>query len=170
MLTGKPVVHKNFSWNTTLNWSMNRSYVRELAAGVPTQIIYAHDANVTIEARPGGRMGDMYGKGFQRSPEGKIIYTSAGLPAALDLTTKKRGNAFPDWKAGLLNEFTVRGFRISILFDGQMGGSMFSQTSHKANTLGKTRVTLPGRDNAIVGDGVVLDPTTTITTRSVTRK
>ena len=32
---------------------------------------------------------------------------------------------------------------------------MFSQTNHKNNTLGKTKVTLPGRDGGIVGQGVV---------------
>ena len=156
MLTGKPIAKKNFSWNSTVTWSINRSYVRELAPGIPSQIIYSHDGNVTIEARVGGRMGDLYGKGFQRSPDGKILYTSTGLPAALDPTAKKRGNAFADWKAGWMNEFNIDKFRISILFDGQKGGSMFSQTSHKANTLGKTKVTLPGRETGIVGDGVVL--------------
>ncbi|OYX94000.1 MAG: hypothetical protein B7Y76_11155, partial [Sphingobacteriia bacterium 35-40-5] len=39
--------------------------------------------------------------------------------------------------------------------DGQYGGEMYSQTNHKNNTLGKTRVTLPGRDGGIVGQGVV---------------
>jgi len=33
---------------------------------------------------------------------------------------------------------------------------MYSQTNHKSNTLGKTKVTLPGRETGIVGDGVVL--------------
>lgn len=156
MLTGKPVKSKNFSWNTTLTWSRNRSYVRELAEGITNQIIYSHESNVSIEARVGGRMGDLYGRGFQRSPEGKIIYSSVGLPAPLNPVTKKWGNAFADWKAGLMNEFTIRQFRISILFDGQKGGSLYSQTNHKNNTLGKTKVTLPGRDDGIIGDGVVM--------------
>jgi TonB-linked SusC/RagA family outer membrane protein len=160
MLTGKPVVTKNFSWSTTLTWSRNRSYVKELAEGITNQVIYSHSGNVTIEARVGGRMGDMYGRGFQRSPDGKIIYSSVGLPATLDPVTKKWGNAFADWKAGLMNEFTIKNFRISILLDGQKGGSMYSQTNHKSNTLGKTKITLPGRDEGIVGDGVVLNTTT----------
>lgn len=151
-----PVTKRNFKWSTTLNWSRNRSYVKELANGITSQVIYSHDGNVTIEARVGGRMGDMYGRGFQRSPEGKIIYNSTGLPATLDVNTKVWGNAFADWKAGLMNEFTFNNFRISVLFDYQHGGSMYSQTNHKSNTLGKTKVTLPGRDNGIVGDGVVL--------------
>lgn len=159
-LTGKPVVNNHFSWSSTLTWSRNRSYVKELAAGITNQVIYSHDGNVTIEARVGGRMGDMYGLGFQRSPEGKVIYSTAGVPAALDPTTKKWGNAFADWKAGWLNEFTIKSFRVSLLLDGQKGGSMYSMTNHKSNTLGKTKVTLPGRDGGIVGDGVVYDANT----------
>jgi TonB-linked SusC/RagA family outer membrane protein len=156
-IKGSPIVSKKFKWTSTLNWSRNRSYVKELAQGVTSQIIYSHEGNVTIEARVGGRMGDLYGKGFQRSPEGKIIYNSTGLPATLDPNTKVWGNAFADWKAGLMNEFSFKGFKVSILFDYQKGGSMFSQTNHKNNTLGKTKVTLPGRDNGIIGDGVVYD-------------
>jgi TonB-linked SusC/RagA family outer membrane protein len=156
-LTGKPINKNTFKWNTTFTWSRNRSYVRELAPGITNQIIYSHGSNVSIEAREGGRMGDMYGRGFQRSPNGQIIYSSTGLPAALDPVAKKRGNAFADWKAGLMNEFVIKGVRISFLFDGQKGGSMYSQTNHKNNTLGKTKVTLPGRaEGGIIGDGVVL--------------
>ena len=159
-IKGTPISNKNFKWLTTLNWNLNRSYVKELANGVTSQIIYSHDGNVTIEARVGGRMGDLYGKGFQRSPDGKIIYSSTGLPAPLDINTKVWGNAFADWKAGLMNEFVYKNVKLSVLLDYQKGGSMFSQTNHKNNTLGKTKVTLPGRDNGIVGDGVVLDPVT----------
>lgn len=154
-LMGKPVVSRKFSWNTTLLWSRSRSYVRELASGITTQVIYAHNTNVSIEARVGGLMGDMYGRGFQRAPDGQIIYSSVGLPAPLDPVAKKWGNAFADWKASLSNELTIRTVRVSLLLDGQKGGSMYSQTNHKYNTLGKTRVTLPGRDEGIVGAGVV---------------
>ncbi len=155
-LKGTPVLNKNFKWNTTLNWSTNRSYVKELANGVTTQVISAN-SGVNIEARVGGRMGDLYGLGFQRSPDGKIIYNSTGLPATLDPIEKKWGNAFPDWKAGLMNEFAFNNFRISILFDYQKGGSLYSQTNMKANSLGKTKITLAGRVGGIVGDGVVYD-------------
>ncbi|HZH35711.1 MAG TPA: SusC/RagA family TonB-linked outer membrane protein, partial [Flavisolibacter sp.] len=156
-LTAKPMIRKNLAWSTTLTWSLNRSYVKELAEGITTQVMYAHNNNVSIEARVGGRMGDLYGKGFQRSPDGKIIYSSNGLPAPLDPITRRWGNAFPDWKAGIMNELTVKNVRFSFLFDGQKGGSIYSQTSHKLNTLGKTKVTLPGREGGIVGDGVVFD-------------
>jgi len=158
MLTGKPVVGNNFSWTTTVTWSRNRSYVKELSNGITSQILASHETNATIEARVGGRMGDIYGKGFQRSPDGKIIYNSSGVPAELDVITKKLGNVFADWKGGWMNEFNVGKFRISVLLDAQKGGSVFSQTNHKLNTFGKTKVTLEGREGGLIGDGVVLTP------------
>ena len=155
-LMGKPIVTNKFSWSTTLLWNRNRSYVKELSNGITNQIIYQHGSNVSIEARVGGLMGDMYGKGFQRSPDGQIIYSSAnGLPAPLDPKVRKMGNAFADWKGSVMNELTYKNIRFSLLIDGQKGGAMYSQTNHKNNTLGKTVVTLPGRDNGIVGEGVV---------------
>lgn len=159
-LTGKPVVKNKFTWSTTLTWSRNRSYVKELAEGITNQVIYSHGNNVSIEARVGGRMGDMYGKGFQRAPDGQIIYSSIGLPATLNPVTKKWGNAFADWKAGLMNEFTIRNVRVSVLLDAQKGGDIYSQTNHKNNTLGKTKITLPGRDEGIIGQGVVYNSAT----------
>lgn len=157
----KPIVNQDFTWTTTLNWSINRSYVKELAEGITSQIIYKHAEGVTIEARVGGRMGDMYGNGFQRSPDGKVIYTAAGLPAPLDPVVQKRGNAFADWKAGILNELMIKKrIRVSVLVDGQKGGSMYSQTNVKNATLGKTKNTLAGREEGIIGDGVVYNATT----------
>lgn len=155
MITGKPVVKDKFKWNTTLTWSRNRSYVLELTEGLTNQVLASHESNVTIEARVGGRMGDMYGRGFQRSPEGEIIYTTDGLPAELDPNVRKMGNAFADWKGSILNELSYKQFRFTVLLDGQYGGDVYSQTNHKLNTLGKTKVTLPGREGGLVGDGVV---------------
>ena len=70
-LTGKPVTLKNFSWNTTLLWSKKQKLMKELASGITNQVIYAHNTNVSIEARVGGLMGDMYGRGFQRWLDGQ---------------------------------------------------------------------------------------------------
>jgi len=160
VLNGTWLQKKNIKWTSTLTWSTFRSYVRELTEGITNQVIYAHGSNVSIEARVGGRMGDMYGRGFQRTASGEIIYGTNGLPAQLDPTLKKWGNAFADWKAGIMNEVTYKNVRFSALVDGQMGGSIYSQTNHKNNTLGKTKVTLPGRENGIIGEGVVYNATT----------
>lgn len=158
VLNGKPIVNENFKWEVALNWAANSSYVKELAEGIPNQVIYSHGSNVNIEARVGGKMGDLYGRGFQRSPDGQVIYNASGLPETLDPVMKHWGNAFPDWKAGLSNRFNYKAFALNILLDGQKGGEMYSQMNHKYNTLGKTKVTLPGREEGIVGVGVIKQP------------
>src|SRR5690606_37642103 len=114
-----------------------------------------HASNVNVEARVGGRMGDLYGRGFQRSPEGEIIHTASGLPEQLDPEMKRWWNAFADWKAGLSNRFSYRSFGLSILLDGQKGGSMYSQMHHKFSEMGKSKMTLPGREEGVLGKGVV---------------
>src|SRR5690606_38729188 len=155
VVNGRPLDGPEFKWEVALNWALNRSYVKELAEDIPNQIIYSHNGNVQIEARVGGRMGDLYGRGFQRSPEGEVIYNTSGLPESLDPEMKRWGNAFADWKAGLSNRFTYKDFALNVLLDGQKGGHMYSQMNHKFNTLGKTKITLPGREEGIIGDGVV---------------
>ncbi|MBB1645484.1 MULTISPECIES: SusC/RagA family TonB-linked outer membrane protein [Sphingobacterium] len=152
--TVKPLVGK-LKWESTIVWSANRSYVRELAPGVESQVMFARGSDVSIEARVGGRMGDIYGKGFERSPDGQIVYSSEGIPSLLDPVAKKWGNVFPDWKAGLTNTFAYGNMKFSVLIDGQKGGKIYSLTNHKNNEFGNTKITLPGREGGILGQGVV---------------
>ena len=65
-------------------------YVKELTAGINNYIIAQGPNGGTIEARVGERMGDMYGRGYLRSPDGQIVYDN-GSPI-LDTKIKKIGN------------------------------------------------------------------------------
>lgn len=115
--------------------------------------------NASQQTRVGGTSGDIYGFGFLRSPEGKIIYTNAGLPAR-PTNVQYIGSAYPAWKGGIQNEFSYRTFRFSFLVDGQYGGIIYSQTHHKMTEQGKLKHTLNGREQGyIIGDGVVDDGT-----------
>lgn len=159
VVTSKNVTNKNFTWNTTINWSRNRNKVLSLAeelGGEDNQIIGV-GGNATLIAKVGGSTGDIYGFGFVRSPDGQIVYNSNGLPARPD-DIQYIGSAFADWKGGIQNEFTYKNFRFSFLVDGQYGGIIYSQTHHKMTEQGKLKHTLRGREtNKIIGDGVVLD-------------
>ena len=45
------------------------------------------------------------------------------------------------------------------MFDGQLGGTIYSQTHHKMSEQGKLKHTLRGREeNFIIGEGVVENP------------
>jgi TonB-linked SusC/RagA family outer membrane protein len=159
VINSKNISKKDFSWNTTINWSKNQNRVLSLAeelGGEDNQII-GTGGNATIIAKVGGSTGDIYGFGFVRSPDGQIVYNSNGLPSRPN-DIQYIGNAFADWKGGILNEFTYKDFKFNFLIDGQYGGIIYSQTHHKMTEQGKLEHTLRGREtNKIVGEGVVLD-------------
>lgn len=155
------ISNANFSWNTTINWSRNRNRVMSLAedlGGEDNQII-GTGGNATLIAKVGGSTGDIYGFGFNRTPDGQIIYNSNGLPER-PTEIQYIGNAFADWKGGIQNEFRYKDWRFSFLIDGQYGGIIYSQTHHKMTEQGKLKHTLRGREeNYIIGEGVVDDGT-----------
>jgi TonB-linked SusC/RagA family outer membrane protein len=156
----KPLITKNFKWDVSINWALNRNKVLELAEGMDGKQDIGYGGNATLQARVGGTTGDIYGFGFVRSPEGKIVYNSNGLPAR-PADIQYIGNAYADWKGGVKNEFTYKEFKLSILIDGQLGGKIYSQTHHKMTEQGKLMHTLKGREeNFIIGDGVVLNAAT----------
>jgi outer membrane receptor protein involved in Fe transport len=147
-------VRRVFTWDINLIGSANRSKVVELTDGVESYIM-ATGQNATVEARVGGRMGDIYGVGFERNSEGKIVYKD-GVPV-LSAKTMKLGNYNPDFIAGIKNSFRYKGFSLSILFDGRSGGKIYSYSHSAGAEAGSIKTTLPGREGGIVGDGVVLD-------------
>jgi len=63
----------------------------------------------------------------------------------------------PQWKGGINNKFRYNGFSMGFLFDAQYGSKAYSLTQGKMAVQGKTRSTLPGRYNGIIGDGVMLN-------------
>lgn len=150
---------KSFKWNLAANWSKNQGKVFELPDEVDNQFTIDTGGSASMIAKVGGSPTAIYGYGFVRSPEGRIVYDNAGLPAypaTGDL--KLIGDATPDWRAGINNEFQFGDFKFSFSFDGQYGGIIYSQTHHKLTEQGKLNHTLKGRETmSMVGDGVVLN-------------
>lgn len=98
-------------------------------------------------------MGDLFGRGYERAPDGQIIYGTNGYPL-LTADTKYIGNTNPQWKASIGNTFRYRQFSVNFLFDAQYGGVGYSLTAAVLAEQGKTTNTLPGRYNGIIGNGV----------------
>jgi TonB-linked SusC/RagA family outer membrane protein len=160
MVTTIPVKLQNgFQWNLNLNFSANRSEVVSLSDGL-TNFVMA-ERRVSIEARVGERMGNMYGIGFARvqntDPDkpyydldpanvGKMVFSSQGRPIP---TTEriKLGNYNPDWLAGINNTFSFKGVRLGFLFDIRQGGEVYSETQTVGREGGIIVETLQGREN-----------------------
>lgn len=159
-LDGTPVKTKNFTWNSTFTWAKNYNKVLSLAAGLTDgqTIAYTGGTNCALIAKVGGSIGDIYGYKLKRAPDGQVVWKD-GITAR---TTEFEyvGNAYPAWKAGFSNEFSYKNFRVSILFDGQWGGIVYSQTHHKMTEHGTLKHTLKYRENPnfeVVGEGMMLD-------------
>lgn len=176
MLNLQGVKKKNFTWTTDFNFSANRSKVVSLQDGLDNFVMA--NRRVTVEARVGERMGDLYGIGFQRvqttnpnapnyDPTGKyggqMIFAANGRPVA---TTERipLGNYNPDWLLGINNAFTFGNFRMSFLFDIRYGGQLYSETQTVGREGGIIIETLEGRadgydltkeGNGVIGQGVV---------------
>ena len=172
---------KGFNWDVDVNWSTNRSEVKELftdpESGQEIKNYVMASRYITVEARVGEQMGDMYGIGFERvsaDPTDKyydktgqyvdqIVYSSNGKPIA---TTEriKLGNYNPDWLAGVRNTFSYKGVALSVLFDTRQGGQIYSHTQTVGREGGIISETLEGREdgydlskpgNGVIGEGVV---------------
>ena len=151
-VNGSLVKKKAFSWNMFATFAANRNIVVSLADSISTYIMQSGPRG-TMEARVGKSMGDLYGLGYQRSPDGQIVYNSQGYPI-LTQETKYLGRATPDFTASFGNEFRYKQYRFKFLIDGQYGAVAYSHTHSTLAVAGKLNKTLPGRYNGIIGDGV----------------
>jgi TonB-linked SusC/RagA family outer membrane protein len=153
MLSVTPIKSR-FVWDISLTASANRSKVVELADGVESYVM-ASAQGAAVEARVGGRMGDIYGVGLLRNADGRVIYKD-GVPVFTS-NTIRLGNYNPDWIGGIRNNFRYKNISLSVLFDGKFGGKIYSFTHVTGTEAGSLANTVPGREDGIVGDGVVLN-------------
>lgn len=174
-LNGNPVKnYAGFSWDVTVNWSMNRNKVLELNNETGSVILAKYvGSRVTVEAREGQPLGTIYGLGFKRSPEGQIVFDKDGYPVLTDQFVNL-GNTNPDWRGSISNNFKYKNWSLSVLFDIRQGGRIFSLTNSILGEQGKNTATLAGRYDGIIGQGVTLNadgqyvPNTTKATNIVT--
>lgn len=156
-LNAVPVkLNNGFQWDVGINFTRNRSYVNELAPGIETFIVGYGPNGATVEARPGGRMGDIYGEVFLRSPNGEMVFGENGLPL-IDPERKTIGNYNPDYLIGATTGFQFKGFFANALFDIRRGGKIYSYTNAIGAESGLLTHSLPGRETGLVGEGVALN-------------
>jgi TonB-linked SusC/RagA family outer membrane protein len=157
-LNGTPIRKANvFSWNVTATFSANKNTIEQLADSAVV-LRNGPTGGGQIVARVGGSMGDMYGRGYLRSPDGQIVYDASTGFAKLADNLVYLGNTIPKWKASMGHDFRYKQFNLHLLFDAQVGGVSYSLSNYKLAEQGKTTLTLPGRYNGIIGKGVIQNP------------
>ncbi|WP_027303239.1 SusC/RagA family TonB-linked outer membrane protein [Rudanella lutea] len=153
VLSGTPVkLPSGLTWETILNFARNRNRVVELAEGLTTYVLNARQG-LNSEARVGEAYGTLFGIGFERAPDGQIIYNN-GLPV-VSTTARVLGNIQPRWTGGWLNTLNYKGVVVSALVDVKMGGDFFDEGTGTARWTGQLAETAVGREEGIIGKGVV---------------
>ncbi len=111
-----------FNWTTTLNWSTDKSMVKELADGLDTYTL-GSDWSTYNYALVGESWGTLVGTGLVRDDKGNVI-VKYGVPQYQD--NVKIGDVTPQWLAGWNNEFSFKNFSLGFLLDFRKGGDFFS--------------------------------------------
>ena len=149
MLNYTAIETDKFTWSGNINYFSNENTIGGLNG-----IEYAIASNrITLIAKDGGKMGDMYGTGLLKVEDGEyqgdVIFRN-GLPIQ-DPNLRLLGNYNPDFILGFNNEFRLGGFHFGFLVDWRQGGDLMSLTRLIAATSGNIVETLPGRTTELGG-------------------
>ncbi|MGJ3235582.1 SusC/RagA family TonB-linked outer membrane protein [Marivirga sp.] len=149
----------NFNWNTLFNFSRNVSTVEELPEQVDrltlaySRIYDSDNQTVWYQVEKGGRIGDMYGTGYQKTDDGQFILDENGNFIA-DNELQKLGNYNPDFILGISNNFRYKNFNGSFLLDWRQGGILVSRTLALGGVGGQL-IETANREDDIIAQGVV---------------
>lgn len=155
-----PIISQNFKWNSTLNFSANRSTVESLPQDegrltlAYSRIYDSQNQTVFLQAEEGGRVGDLYGTGYLKNENGDFILTDEGryIP---DNELQKLGNYNPDFMLGFNNQFNYKNWNMGFLLDWRQGGIIVSRTRALGNVGGQLAETAFRPETGIVPEGVV---------------
>ncbi len=144
----------NFSWNATLNVSLNRGKVLELPDGI-VEIQGGQYGDAFATAYLNGSTTAISGKDYLRTEDGKIICTEDGVPRINPAKSVLIGDREPKCLLGLSSDFTYKNFSASFLFDGRVGGDVLNVTRRNLVTNGMHKDLETYRNRWILVDGVV---------------
>jgi TonB-linked SusC/RagA family outer membrane protein len=156
LLVNVGVVRSNdFQWDFTFNGSYNETKVLSLLTDTPGERITVgtHVFNGELRQVVGQPMASLYGFGYKRDAQGQKIFGGNGIPLrTTDLISF--GSAIPKYVGGFTNTFNYKGVNLSFLIDFKLGAMMMSGTNFNATRHGLHKMTLEGRENGVVGEGV----------------
>lgn len=165
LLTATPVQNRHFVWNSSLNFSYNKSEVVHITEDIDEFIIETartgHDGDncgpAYIYHEVGQPYGIIKGRAYKRNDKGEIMFKN-GLPMAGDI--KKLGESVAPYTLGFNNSIEYRNFTLNFLIDAKFGNDLFSMTNAHMISFGRHKATLPGREGGVVGKGVKEDGVT----------
>ncbi|MDD6052699.1 MAG: SusC/RagA family TonB-linked outer membrane protein [Bacteroidales bacterium] len=144
VFNANPVSVRNFKWNFTVNYAMNRSKVVKVSDESPTVSILK-SSNVTINLEEGRPYGVLRGRDVMRDEYGRMIVNADGQPLVTD-NMQELGIVEPKWTGSFINSFNIFGVSVNFQIDARIGGVLYSGTWNRATTAGVVAATYAGRE------------------------
>ena len=150
-----PYQSANFRWNFIANGAYNKTKILSLLTDTPGDRITVgrHVFNGELRQIVGEEIAQLSGFGYLRDSQGRQVFGANGV-ALRTPEIISFGSALPEWVGGFTNAFTYKDFSFSFLIDFKLGNKMMSGTNFNAVRHGLHKITLEGREEGVIGDGV----------------
>lgn len=138
----------DFTWNSSLTYSINRNKIIDLLED-PNEVISQAGLNgANVILKKGGTMGDVYTyTDFARDNEGNIALDASGNVMRQTLSNPKYcGSVLPKGNIGFSNDFTWKGLNLGFLVTARLGGIVLSQTQALLDYYGVSQATADARE------------------------
>ena len=144
----RPIAGKDFTWDVRAIFTNNENTVEELVPGIQRAIVGGFNY---IE--PGFPYGYLRGSHSARTEDGTLLINpTSGMPM-LDPNDDMVGDPNADFKLGITNTLSYKGFQLSVLWDWTQGGDFYSETISTMLGRGVTKDT-EDRETSRVIEGV----------------
>jgi TonB-linked SusC/RagA family outer membrane protein len=148
-----PLRLKDFQWDVRGIFTKNENTVEKLVEGLTRAQLGGYN---WIEA--GFPYGYLRGAFSARSDDGQLlINATSGMPF-VDPNPGMVGDPNADFKLGVTNNFSFKGFQLNVLFDWTQGGDFYSETINNMLGRGVTRDTEKREHNNVIS-GIYGNPT-----------
>lgn len=139
----------DFTWSSSLAYSMNRNKIVELLENPNEVVRQAGFSGCGVVLKKGGGMGDIYTyTDFKRDAEGNIALDSNGNVMQTNLSNPQyRGSVLPKGNLGFSNDFSWKGVNLGFVLTARLGGICMSQTQAILDEYGVSAVSAEARNN-----------------------
>ncbi|MBR0493491.1 MAG: SusC/RagA family TonB-linked outer membrane protein [Muribaculaceae bacterium] len=154
-LSGTPIQHENFIWETGINIFGNRGTVGDLVNGI--DVMYLTDVQYggakAASYNHGNFMG-IDGTKWNRNSEGKLILDKNGFPTT-DSKAYEVGDREAKWQGGFNNTFTFfKNWTFNMLWEFRWGGDVFNGTKYAMSMSGVSELSGDWRNETLTIEGV----------------
>jgi len=155
----RPIRTKSFTWEVRGVFTKNDNTVLSLTDGVERIPLDNITDEISPYLEPGKPYGYLRGLTTLRAPDGSLLISPETGGMITSDVESEIGNPNPDFKLGVTNTFTYKGFLLSALFDMTQGGDIYSVTVQSLLGRGVTEDTRD-REGGFIIPGVYGDANT----------